>query len=182
MTARAVIREAVPGDFGAIRAIATAANQEFRAQMGGSLYEGYLANVLDVEPRARHGTLFVAELDGDVAGTITLYRDIEAEGIPVRLPAGTAGIRATAVRPSARGHGVGSTLVETAISRARNLGAEAIALHTAHCMTAAVRLYERHGFMRAPDYDYLANDYFASGEGARLDALAFVLGLTPTKR
>jgi hypothetical protein len=38
-----------------------------------------------------------------------------------------------------------------------------------------MRLYERHGFRRAPEHDYRANDYFAGGAGETLDALAFVL-------
>ena len=119
----------------------------------------------------------VAERGGTIVGTITLYRDINLEGMPVLFPANTAGIRATAVSPTVRGEGIGSQLVETAIARARSFGASAIALHTAECMNAARRLYERHGFQREPERDYRANDYFSAGAGETLDALAFVLRL-----
>jgi ribosomal protein S18 acetylase RimI-like enzyme len=171
------IRDARPGDFDVIRSIAATANEEFRAPMGETLFDGYLANVLDVERRAHEATVLVAEQGTRILGTITLYRDINKEAMPVRFSAGTAGIRATAVDPAARGQGIGSDLVSAAIAASRAFGATAIALHTATCMAAAMRLYERHGFQRAPDHDYRANDYFSSGAGATLDALAFVLDL-----
>lgn len=175
--AATAIRDAGPADFDAIRAIAAAANEEFRPAMGEALYAGYIANVLDLDRRAREATLLVAEQDGRIVGTITLYRDINAEGIPVRFPDGTAGIRATAVSPAARGQGIGGELVSAALKRAHGSAAKAIALHTATCMSAAMRLYERHGFQRAPEHDFRANDFFAGGDGVSLDALAFVVGL-----
>jgi ribosomal protein S18 acetylase RimI-like enzyme len=145
--------------------------------MGETTYAGYIANVLNLDRRAREAMLLVAEKEGEIVGTITLYPDIHGEGMPVRFPDGTAGIRATAVSPSARGQGIGSELVIAALRRAQVSGAEAIALHTATCMGAAMRLYERHGFRRTPEYDFRANEFFTAGEGAPLDALAFVRAL-----
>jgi ribosomal protein S18 acetylase RimI-like enzyme len=171
------IREAGSADFDAIRAVAGAANEEFRPAMGETTYAGYIANVLDLDRRAGEALLLIAEQGSRIVGTITLYRDINGEGIPVRFPDGTAGIRATAVSPAARGLGVGGDLVTAALQRARRSGARAIALHTATCMRAAMRLYERHGFQRAPEYDFRANDFFTAVDGASLDALAFVKDL-----
>jgi GNAT superfamily N-acetyltransferase len=171
------VRDATTDDLDAARAVAAAANAEFATVMGERLFAGYLANVLDVEGRLRDAHLLVAERDGSIVGTITLYPDIHAEGMPVRLPDGTAGIRATAVAPEARGHGVGRTLVEAAIGRARDVGANAVALHTAVFMQDAMRLYERCGFRRLPEHDYRANEFFGAVDGQPLDALAFRLEL-----
>jgi ribosomal protein S18 acetylase RimI-like enzyme len=180
VTPATAIRDAEPGDFDAVRDVASAANQEFRAPMGDVLFEGYLANVLDVATRARDGVVLVA-LDGaEVVGTITIYRDINEEGIPVSFPAGTAGIRATAVSPTRRGRGIGAELVNAAIARAMSFGAKTLALHTAACMHGARRLYERHGFLRVPEHDFRANTFFAAEDGETLDALAFVLDLDST--
>lgn len=176
----AQVREAIPVEFDAIRRVASAANKEFRLPMGDVLFEGYLANVLDVASRARDGVVLVAVDGTEVVGTITVYRDINEEGMPVSFPAGTAGIRATAVSPTARGQGIGAELVNAAIAMARSFGANAIALHTASCMNAAMRLYERHGFERAPEHDFRANAFFAAEEGETLDALSFVLNLDAT--
>ena len=176
------VREAIPGDVEAIREVASAANEEFRAPMGATLFAGYLANVLDVESRARDAVVLVAESGAGIVGTITVYRDINEEGMPTAFPPGTAGIRATAVSPTVRGQGIGTELVNAAIERARSLGSKTIALHTADCMEAAMRLYERHGFRRAPEHDFRANDFFGGGAGATLDALAFVLELDGSRR
>jgi ribosomal protein S18 acetylase RimI-like enzyme len=176
-----VVRDAIPRDVGAIREVAYAANEEFRAPMGEILFAGYLANVLDVESRAREADVLVVEDGSGIVGTITLYRDINDEGMPTAFPTGTAGIRATAVSPTARGQGIGSALVNAAIARAQSVGARAIALHTADCMEGAMRLYERHGFRRAPEHDFRANDFFGASAGASLDALAFVLDFDETR-
>lgn len=176
------VRDAIPGDVAAIREVASAANEEFRSPMGASVFAGYLANVLDVESRATHAVVLVAEAGAEIVGTITVYRDINEEGMPTAFPPGTAGIRATAVSPTARGQGIGTELVNAAIERARSLGSKTIALHTAGCMEAAMRLYERHGFRRAPEHDFRANDFFGASAGPSLDALAFVLELDETPR
>ena len=177
MSTSTVVRDATIDDLDAIRAVAAAANAEFAAAMGDRLFAGYLANVLDVESRLRDGTVLVAEHGGSIVGTITLFANIHDEGMPVRMPDGTAGIRATAVDPAARGHGVGGTLVATAIDLARAARASSLALHTAPVMRDARRLYERHGFLRRPEYDWVANAFFDAIDGERLDALAFVLDL-----
>ncbi len=171
------VRVATPRDFSAIRAVATAANEEFRSAMGDALFAAYLANVLEVERRARDAAVLVVDSGSEIVGTITVYRNISDEGMPVAFPAGTAGIRATAVSPGVRGRGIGAALVSAAIAKAQQDGAAAIALHTAACMEAATRLYERHGFRRSPAHDFRANDFFAEGAGATLEALAFVRDL-----
>lgn len=178
MSSTTLVRDLATPDLAAVRAVAAAANAEFADPMGTRLFAGYLANVLDVERRAREAVVLVAERKGVVVGTITLYPDIHEEGMPVRMSDGTAGIRATAVDPAARGHGIGGALVEAAIQRARADGASAVALHTAGCMRDAMRLYERHGFRRMPEHDYVANEFFDAVGGERLDALAFVLDLS----
>ena len=145
--------------------------------MGGPFFDGYLANVLDVETRAAVGTVLVVLDDGRVVGTVTHYADVHDEGMPVRFPDGTAGVRATAVDLDARGRGIGGLLVDAVVERARSERQRRIALHTAACMEAAMRLYERHGFRRMPDHDYVANEFFTGGAGDRLTAIAYVLEL-----
>lgn len=174
------VREARPSDFDAIRVVATAAIEEFRVALGEPVYQAYLTDVLQVEVRARHATIFLAEMGGEICGTVSLYHDISDEGLPLRYPPGTAGIRANAVMPGKRGHGIGAEMLRAVIARARGHGAGAIALHTATCMTTATRLYERQGFGRSPEYDFVVNEYFGVGEGEALEALGFVLWLDET--
>ena len=174
---RLAIREARPADHDAIREVARAANAEVRAPRCRGCSPRRRRTACRPSARASVGTVFVAT-DGDrVVGTITHYADVHDEGMPVRFPSLTAGLRSTAVALDARGQGIGGLLVDAVVDRARAEGQRRVALHTATCMKAAMRLYERHGFRRHPDHDYVANDFFSGGAGDELVAIAFVLDL-----
>jgi hypothetical protein len=62
-------------------------------------------------------------------------------------------VRLLAVAPAARGRGVGAALMDECVRRACQSGAAVLTLHTTDIMQAAVRLYERLGFRRAPELD-----------------------------
>ena len=64
-----------------------------------------------------------------------------------------AEIRALAVRPEARGRGVGRALVDAVIGRAASLGVRHLLLLTQQEMTTAHRIYEEAGFARLPARD-----------------------------
>lgn len=102
-------------------------------------------------------TLLVAHDDGadepqDLLGTVVYA----APGSPWRdLAAGDeAEFRMLATLPSARGRGVGESLVRTCIQRASRAGAPRLVLSTGQEMLAAHRLYERLGFIRTPERDW----------------------------
>jgi ribosomal protein S18 acetylase RimI-like enzyme len=61
--------------------------------------------------------------------------------------------RALGVAPQQRSRGAGRALASTRIDRASAVGADVLGLHTASFMTAAVDLYVRAGFRRAPSFD-----------------------------
>ena len=65
-------------------------------------------------------------------------------------PVGASSVRAMAVRPSARGHGVGAALLAACIARAEQRERRQLCLHAARFMAAATRMYEAAGFVRAP--------------------------------
>src|ERR1700712_5148432 len=60
-------------------------------------------------------------------------------------------IRMLVVAPDARGLGIGRTLTEACVARARRDRAPEIALHTSPIMTVALPMYLRMGFMRVCD-------------------------------
>jgi ribosomal protein S18 acetylase RimI-like enzyme len=97
----------------------------------------------------------VAERDGHIVGTVSLYLDGRAaHGFD--WPRSTAVVRAMAVAPRTRGLGVAQHLLEACIAAARDAGNTAIGLHTAEFMVAARALYERSGFRRRAALDMFA--------------------------
>ncbi|MCY7301419.1 MAG: GNAT family N-acetyltransferase [Ilumatobacteraceae bacterium] len=83
--------------------------------------------------------VFVARLDGSIAGTLTL--------VLYRIPTGLkAWIEDVVVDGSARGHGVGDALNQAALDEARTRGVRAVSLTSRPSRVAANRLYQRIGF------------------------------------
>jgi ribosomal protein S18 acetylase RimI-like enzyme len=63
-------------------------------------------------------------------------------------------IRLLAVAPATRGHGVGAALVRECLRRGRQAGSAAVTLHTTDMMQVAMSMYERMGFVHAPETDF----------------------------
>ncbi len=82
--------------------------------------------------------------------------DAEVVGYAVSSHAGdVVDLQRVAVSPSARGRGVGSTLVTTLLDAARSDGADRVLLEVADDNAPALALYARHGFAeidRRPAY------------------------------
>jgi GNAT superfamily N-acetyltransferase len=149
------IRDARAGDRDAIEAVTLAAYQQYAAVMP-ALWERYRQNILSTLAAARPDSQIVAEEEGRVVGSVLLYPagtilpTPRSPSVALTWPE----VRLLAVAPAARGQGVGAALMDESVRRARRSGATALTLHTTEMMQAAVRLYERMGFVRAPELDF----------------------------
>ena len=91
--------------------------------------------------------LLMAEIHSQYVGTLTL--------VVFRIPSGTrARIEDLVVQETARGRGVGRSLVQKALKMAKALGAEAVDLTTHPSREAANRLYKKLGFARRETHVY----------------------------
>jgi GNAT superfamily N-acetyltransferase len=90
------------------------------------------------------GDILVADLDGAIVGCAMYY--------PINDT--TCEIKRVYVTDAARGHGVGRTLMQTGMERARADGYDRMVLDTIVGLTEAITLYGRLGFAPAdPFYD-----------------------------
>jgi GNAT superfamily N-acetyltransferase len=153
---RVEFRDGGPSDLTTVRRILAAANEPFRSVLQPGAFDPYLEMVLALEERLSVASVILAEVEDRTVGTVTYFPDATAEGWG--CPAGDAGIRAMGVDPSAQGMGIGAALLGECRRRAIADGAAAIILHTAFFLPAAIRLYERHGFVRDPRFDVRAVD------------------------
>ncbi len=149
------IRDARDGDHDAIRDVTMSAYQEYAALMSAH-WEGYRQSILATLDEVRPAEQIVAELDGAIAGTVLLYPAgavlVAPNGVPVTLA--WPEVRLLAVAPAARGKGIGAALVRECMRRARQSGATVMTLHTTDVMRVAMAMYERMGFIRAPELDF----------------------------
>ena len=113
----------------------------------------------DVKSRAQRPTLQIlvaVATDGELLGGVTFVgnmRHYDAGGT-AQTYADCSGIRLLAVKPEARGHGVGKALTRTCIQIAAEQGSRGVILHTTNAMQIAWGMYLRMGFSRSPDLDF----------------------------
>jgi len=148
------VREARAGDRGAIEAVTLAAYQEYAPQMPQH-WELYRQNIVGTLAKIEPEHQLVAEQAGRIVGAVLLYpagtslTSPRGETITLALPE----VRLLAVSPEGRGRGVGEALMRECLRLAQESGAPGITLHTTEMMQAAMRLYERMGFVRVPELD-----------------------------
>jgi GNAT superfamily N-acetyltransferase len=148
------IRDARADERAAIRALTLAAYAEYATIMASSAWAGLHQAVLaglDAESGVER---IVAEQDGALLGSVLLYSPAANAYGDALAATGWPELRLLAVAPAARGRGVGTALVEECIQRARRAGAGALGLHTSESLQTAIRMYERLGFVRAPEGDF----------------------------
>lgn len=120
----------------------------------------YMPRLLDASARAVDAIL-LAMVDGEhgegkIVGTMTL--------VPPGSPFAEVAkedefeLRMLAVSPLERGRGIGRQLTQAALDMAVERGAKRVVLSTMETMRAAHGLYEKMGFQRRPDLDWVVTD------------------------
>ncbi|MDQ3738042.1 MAG: GNAT family N-acetyltransferase [Actinomycetota bacterium] len=113
---------------------------------------GYDLEIADVAARLDDTEVVVAELEGRLVGCLTYVGDPNSPFAEHQHP-DAATFRYFGVDPSAQGAGVGRSLVQWAVERARAEAKSKLHIHTLESMTTAQALYERFGFVRDPAAD-----------------------------
>jgi ribosomal protein S18 acetylase RimI-like enzyme len=148
------IRDARAEDHGAIQDLTLAAYEEYAKVMApmawAALRQAVLAG-LDAEGAVER---IVAERADTLLGSVMLYSPSANAYSDAVAATGWPELRLLAVAPAARGQGVGTALVKECMRRAQRAGAGALGLHTSASLQAAIRMYERLGFVRAPEGDF----------------------------
>lgn len=117
----------------------------------------YVEELRDAEDRAKHTDVIVAVDEGRIVGSVAYV----GQGGPyaeVTRNDDEAEFRMLAVDVAARGRGAGLALVEECLLRARTQGKRRLLLCTMGRMKPAQRMYDKLGFVRAPDRDWSPRD------------------------
>ena len=158
-----IVREALPDELAVIGDLRVAAYRADGFLPGAS---GYTATLRALGSDGA-GDVLAAVDGGQILGTIMLQYWPQAGNV-VRGP-GEAEIRALAVAPHARGHGIGRALVAAIMDRASERQVRHLLLLTLPDMHVAHHLYAEAGFSRLPDRDW------SPGPGEILLAYGLVL-------
>lgn len=149
-----VVRDARPDERDAIAALTLRVYEEYATIMAPGAWAGLRDAVREALAADAPADRIVAERARRVVGSVMLFPPaVDAYGA-LAASAPWPELRLLAVDPVERGRGTGQRLVEECIRRARASGATALGLHTSRSMAAAMRMYRRMGFVRAPEWDF----------------------------
>jgi DNA-binding MarR family transcriptional regulator/GNAT superfamily N-acetyltransferase len=155
------LRAPLPGDLGWV---VQRNGALYAAEYGWNAdYEGLVARIVadfaqDHDPHLER--VWMAELEGRPVGCVMCVRD--------EAPA-TARLRLLLVEPEVRGLGIGDRLVTTVIDFARDAGYHGLVLWTNDVLTAARRVYQRHGFTLTSEEPHRSFGKDLVGQDWRLD-------------
>jgi GNAT superfamily N-acetyltransferase len=149
-----IIREALESELPYIREQRVSSYEEHAVKIPEGHWQALkqaISSKADLQPGVDR---LVAEIDGRIVGSVALFpaKTDAYEGYVEELD--YPEIRMLAVSPKARGKGVASALISECIKLAKVKGYNSIGLHTGQFMETAMRLYERLGFERLPQYDF----------------------------
>lgn len=143
-----VIREARDDELDRVAALIVDAYAEYAAKMSPDAWSIYANEIANVRGRLGDSVLLVAELDGALVGSVTMFAGWRG------AQEGSVGVRMLAVLPDKRGEGVGRALMEECAARARVAGKERIVLTTTQEMAAIREITDAMGFTREPGLDH----------------------------
>jgi ribosomal protein S18 acetylase RimI-like enzyme len=168
VTRTLTVRDADPTEFDALGRLLVAVYSglaDFPTPEEQPGYYKMLANIgrFAEKPGAR---VLVAGLPGGkLAGGVVYFSDMAQYGSGGAATAlrNASGIRLLGVDPAFRGVGAGKALTEACVRLAREQGHAHVVLHTTKAMQLAWGMYERLGFARAEDLDFLQQGFSVYG-------------------
>ncbi|HEX6930298.1 MAG TPA: GNAT family N-acetyltransferase [Gammaproteobacteria bacterium] len=144
----------------------------FPAQDEQPRYYEMLADVGRFLKRKDARVLVALAPDGELAGGVVYFGDMVeygSGGIATTVK-NASGIRLLGVDSRFRGRGAGKALTEACIRLAREKGHRAVILHTTETMKVAWNMYEKLGFRRWKDLDFMQEQLPVAGFRLELDA------------
>lgn len=142
------IREARDDELDIVASLIVDAFAEYAAQMSPDAWSFFAQDIANVRGRMNDARLLVAERDGHIVGSVTLYTDWRG------AQAGAYSVRLLAVPPEHRAQGVGRALMEGVLDRAREAGVTRIVMTAVQQMESVRDLSEELGFVRDRSLDH----------------------------
>ncbi len=120
-------------------------------------YYQMLANIGSFTEKPGARVLVATDAGGALLGGVIYFADLAqygSGGIATTIT-DASGIRLLGVAPPARGQGVGKALTLACLQLARDAGHAQMILHTTQAMQTAWSMYEKLGFQRSTDLDFM---------------------------
>ena len=136
-------------------------------------YYEMLADIGSFNEEKDTRVLVALTAEGQLIGGVVYFDDMAryGSGGTATSEENASGFRLLGVDPNSRKAGAGRALSNACIQLARDSGHSQVILHTTQAMQVAWGLYEKLGFERSPDLDFLQEDLPVFGFRLRLERL-----------
>lgn len=123
-------------------------------------YYKMLLNVGELTKKPDTELLVAISPEGKIAGAVVYFSNMQyyGSGGTATKEQNASGFRLLAVDPSMRGNGIGKLLTEECIRRAKNKRHYQVVIHTTKAMQTAWNMYEKIGFKRSEDLDFMQGE------------------------
>lgn len=134
-------------------------------------YYDKLLNVGKLTEKESTELLVAVNASGVVEGAVVYFSDMKdyGSGGTATTLTHASGFRLLAVSPQARGKGIGRLLCEACIKKTKQHHNKSLVIHSTKAMQIAWNLYERMGFKRFHEIDFLQDDLEVFGFKLHID-------------
>ena len=123
-------------------------------------YYKMLASIGELTKKPGTELLVAVSPEGRIAGGVVYFSDMQyyGSGGTATKEKNASGFRLLAVDPTMRGHGVGKLLTYECIRKAKDKKHFHLVIHTTKAMQTAWQMYEKIGFKRSEDLDFIQEE------------------------
>lgn len=123
-------------------------------------YYQLLANIGELTRKPSTELLVAISHEDRILGAVVYFSDMKyyGSGGTATSEKNASGFRLLAVDPGSRGKGIGKLLSLECIRRAREKGHYNLVIHSTRAMQIAWKMYEKLGFKRAEDLDFMQQE------------------------
>lgn len=155
-----VYRKANSNDFDKLKTLGKESYSEFSrvlTKANWNKMKSFLDNDELLNKLINQSTVFVCEKESDLIGMIYLV----PSGNPTELfEKDWSYIRFLGVNPKHRGNGIGEKLTDLCLDYAKENKESYVALHTSEFMDSARTIYEKKGFRKTKEIEFLGKRYW----------------------
>ncbi len=158
-----IVRNAKPNEFSEIGKLMVRVYSQLEGFPNELEQPGYyemLANIGELTKNPETQLLVAVSAKNTIAGAVVYFSDMKyyGSGGTATKELDAAGFRLLAVDHSARGKGIGKLLTMDCIERARIQKLGQIIIHSTRSMKVAWKMYEKLGFNRSEDLDFMQEE------------------------
>lgn len=155
-----IVRNAKPPEFAAIGQLMVQVYSQlegFPKQDEQPNYYHMLANIGEMTTKPETELLVAVDANDTLAGAVVYFSDMQyyGSGGTATQEKNAAGFRLLAVDTSIRGKGVGKLLVNACIQKAKDKQLGQVIIHSTKAMQTAWSMYEKIGFKRSEELDFM---------------------------